>query len=151
MRSYRVEVTQQYCIDRCSGSYCITNDLFVNLLGISIRRFCLFDRSLFCYRKFVRLSVNRTGRREYDSAYIMFRHQFEQIDQRYEVITIIKQRLLNRLTHRLAGCEMNNCFNTRIFSKHGIKAGKIKTIEFFKNRTYTGYLFNIVNDIGARV
>ena len=70
-----------------------------------------------------------------------------------ESVTALTDRAkaLNRLTHRLAGCEMNNCFNTRIFSKHGIKAGKIKTIEFFKNRTYTGYLFNIVNDIGARV
>ena len=46
---------------------------------------------------------------------------------------------------------MNNRFNSFIFGKYGIKASKIKTIQFLKSWADTGYFLYIVNNVSTRI
>ena len=151
MSAYRIEITQQDSIDRSAGSDCITNNLFVDLLRISVWGFRLLYRSFFRDRKLVGLTIYSTRRREYNTLHSMFRHQFEQIYQRNQVVAVIQQRLFHRLSHSFARCKMNNCFDTFIFSEHSVKTGIIQAIQFLKYGTDTRYFFDIVYNICAGI
>ena len=151
MSTDRVEITQHDRIDRSTGSYRITDNLFIDLFCISVRRFRFLDRSLFRYRQFIRLTVYGTRWREYDSFHSMFRHQFEEVDQRNQVVAIIKQRLLYWLSNRFARCKVNDRLNSFIFGKDSIQTCEIQTIQFFKSRANTWYFLYIVNNVGIWV
>ena len=151
MGANRIEVTQQNRIDGSTGSNRITDNLFVDLLRISVRGFRLLDRSLFRYGKMVGLAIYGTGRREYNALHSMLRHQFEQVYQGNQVVAVIKQRFFHRLSHRLACRKMDNSLDTFIFSKHSVETGVIQTIQFLECWTDARYLFNVVYNICAGV
>ena len=137
MCTNRIEITQHHCMDRRTRSNGIADNFFINLLRITVWRFSLLDRSFFCYRQYIRLAVYRTRRREDNTFYSVFRHQFQQVNQRNQIVTIIQQRFLNRFTYSLTCCKMNDSLNTRIFSKHIVQSFVIKTIYFFKSWAHT--------------
>ena len=62
MSPNRVEVAKGYCLDIFSYSTSITDNLFIDLLGIAIGAFRLFERGIFCDRELVRLAIYSTRR-----------------------------------------------------------------------------------------
>ena len=149
MRTNRVEIAQHDRIDRSTWSYRVTNNLFIDLFGISIRWFRFLDRSFFRYRQLVRLTVYCTRRREHNTFYSMLWHQFEKVNQRNQVITVVKQRFLYRFSYCFASCKVNDSLNSFIFCKYCIQTGKVQAIQLFKNWTNTGNFLYIVNNVST--
>ena len=79
----------------------------------------------------------------------MFWHQFEKVNQRNQVITVVKQRFLYRLSYCFASCKVNDCLNSFIFCKYCIQTGKVQTVQLFKNWANTGNFLYIVNNVGT--
>ena len=52
-----------------------------------------------------RQAVYCTGRREHNTFYSIFWHQFEKVNQRNQVITVVKQRFLYRFSYCFARCK----------------------------------------------
>ena len=62
MRTYGVEIAQNYSTYLCTAVNVVLYDFFINLLGVTVRTFSLFDRSKLGDRKIlgIGLTVNRT-------------------------------------------------------------------------------------------
>ena len=94
----------------------IADDLFVDLLCISVRRSSRFDRCILSYRQIlgIGLSVHGAGRRKYNTFDIEFRHQFQQVYQCHYVVAIVFQWLLYGFAYCFAGGEQDDAFDSRM-------------------------------------
>ena len=81
----------------------------------------------------------------------MFWHQFEKVNQRNQVITVVKQRFLYRFSYCFARCKVNDRLNSFIFCKYCIKTSKVQAIQLFKNWANTGNFLYIVNNVSTRI
>jgi len=131
MCPYRVKIAQNDTLDRSSGVYEVLNDLFVDLLGVSIGRGSRFDGSILIDGILVGFSVDSTGGGENDTLHVMLGHQLQQVDQRNKVVAVVEQRFLYRLADGLAGSKMNDAVEGVLFkqSLHRAMIGTILLIE----------------------
>ena len=70
-------------------------------------------------------------------------------EEHLQVITVVKQRFLYRLSYCFASCKVNDCLNSFIFCKYCIQTGKVQTVQLFKNWANTGNFLYIVNNVGT--
>ena len=79
MGTYRVEIAKDNALDGCSAMDIIADNLFINLLGIAVRRQRRLDRCMLRYRQMLlgRLAVDCARRRKDYAFYMMLWHQFQ--------------------------------------------------------------------------
>ena len=132
----------------------ILDNLFIDLLRISVGRHSRFDRSVFRYRKIfrIRLSVNRARGREYNALHAEFRHQLQDIDQCGDIIPIILQGLLYRFAYRLACGKKDYPLYTRMSLQSLAGPFLVFQIQLDELRTNACNTFNTIQhfDVGIR-
>ena len=146
MRSDRIEISQDNALDGSSTLNVVVNNLFVNLLGIAIGRCGLLVRSIFRYRQVLRfrLPIHGAWRREDNAFYIVFRHEFQQVNQRHDVIAIVEQGLLHTFAYRLWCSKVYNALNVGVFLEHILCCLHIAQVNLLKIGANTCYLLNTV-------
>ena len=78
-------------------------------------------------------------------------HYLQQRDQTADVVTIVEQRFLHRLTYRLAGCKMDHTYRVRIGRKHAIQIDEVTTVDIGELRTTAHNLLYAVQHVHRRV
>ena len=131
--------------------YGVRNDFFTYLLGISIRRECRFYGSRFIYGQGIGLAVDGTRRRKNKCFYTVFGHKVEQVEHRYQIITIIEQRFLYRFSYRFTGCKIDNAFNAAVFFEELAHGLFVLHIDLLKSRACTRDAFDTIDDFGIGV
>ena len=131
----------------------VVDDLFVDLFGIAVRRERFLDRRGLIYRQMigVRLTINRAGRGENDILHLMQTHYFQQRNEAAEVITVIKKRLLYRLSDRFAGCKMDDTYDIRKLFENMIQVHEVTAVNIGEIGFLTHNSGNSVQYIDGRV
>ena len=131
--------------------YRIPQDILANLLRIAIGRLSALARRLLRNRQHLGLAVYRAGGRENDIANTLVTHQFEDGDKRLEVIPVVKQRFVDRFTHRLRRREMDDRIELILIedTSHRLFVG---AIHLFEGNLYAGNLANTLDrtEFGVR-
>ena len=98
-----VEVAQHDRLDGSTRVDVVGNNLLVDLLRVAIGRQGLLDGSLLGDGQVLLRGLSVDGARagEDDAFHVVLRHEFQQVDERHDVVAIVKQRLLHTLTHGL--------------------------------------------------
>ena len=149
----RVEISQHDALDVSTAVDVVGDNLLVDFLGVSIRRGGLLMRSLFGNRKVFRLwlTINGAAGREDDSLDIVLRHQFQEVDERYDIVAVIEQWLLHALAYCLAGSEMDNTLDSWIFLEYSLCGSLVTQIHLFESWANTCNLLNAVQYFNLRI
>ena len=132
--AYGIEVSQgNHPYTLCAG-HCVLQDLFTDLLGVSIGRVGLLDGSLFCHRKYIGFAINRAGGRENHVIHCKVLHGLQKMDQRQNIILIILQRLLHAFPHCLECGKMDDGIHVAVFLKDPESAFPVSQVHLFKYR-----------------
>ena len=148
-----VEVAQDDALDGRATVDVVMYDFLVYLLRVAVWRQGLLDGRVLGNGQVLGrgLSVDGTRRREDDTLHIILRHEFQQVNQRGQVVAVVQQRLLHTFTHSLRGCEMDDALNLGVLLEHAFQGLKIAAVHLLEGRTHTRYLLNAVHDVGIRV
>ena len=144
-----IEIAQHDALDRCTAVDVVGDDLLVDFLRVAVGRRgllvgCLLgDGQIFGQR----LPIDRATRREDEALHVVAGHEFQQIDERHHVVAIIEQGLLHALAHRLAGGEVDDARDGRIFLEHGFGGGKVAQVHLLECRTDARDLFDAVEHL----
>ena len=149
VRAYRIEIAQDNSVQLFIRMDGVMDDLFVDLLGIAIRRERFLDRRGLIDRQMgsVRLTIDRTRGGEDDVTHTMKLHDLQERDQTTEVITVVEKRFLYRFVNRLAGSKMNDTNDIRILTEDIIQVHKIAAVHIRKFRFDAGDCFNAIEHI----
>ena len=151
MGSDGIEIAQHDGLNRRAAGHSVAYDFLVDLLGVAIRAFSLLDRSLLCGGQVVGLAINRAAAGEYNAFDIVLRHQLQEVDKAYYVVAIVKQWLLHAFAHSLAGSEVDDTLNLRIFLEHCFSSIKIAKVHLLESRTNACNLLDTIENIFTRI
>ena len=137
MGTNRVKITQDSGMQIPVSVSLVANNLFVDLLGVAVRRESFLDRSRLINRKVVgiRLTIYRTRGREDQVLHLMELHDLQKGNEAAQVIAIIEERLLYRLSYCFRCCKMNDAYDIRILLEYVIHIHKIAAVHIGKVRS----------------
>ena len=82
---------------------------------------------------------------------MIFGHKLQQVDQRNDVVAVVKQGLLHALAHGLAGCKVDNAFNVGVLLEHSLRSGLVAKVYLLESRPDAGNLFNAIQDLNVGI
>ena len=144
-----IEVAEQDGADGGTAVNEVLHDFFVNLLGVAVGAFCLLDGSFLGDGEIlgVGLTIDGAGRREDDSFHAILGHEFEEVDERNDVVFIVHQRFLHALADSLRGSEVDDALNAGVFLEDTFQSGEVAAIDFFKGGTNARNLFDAIHHV----
>ena len=95
--------------------------------------------------------INGAAGREDDSLDIVLRHQFQKVDERYDIVAVIEQWLLYALAYCLAGSEMDNTLDSWIFLEYSLCGSLVTQIHLLESWANTCNLLNAVQYFNLRI
>ena len=136
VRTYRVEIAQDSSVQIAVCVRRIVDNLLVNLLCITVRRERFLDRrrlingQVLC----VRLTVHGARGREHQILHFMQLHHLQQRHEATDIVAVIEERFLYRLTDRFAGRKMDNSHNIRILLEYAIQIYEVAAVDICERR-----------------
>ena len=108
-------------------------------------------RCFFRYWQHIGLPIHRTGRRKHQIRHLKFPHTSQHVHQRVQIIEIILQRLVHRLSHGLQSSKMNHGPYIRMTGKEIPCNLPISKVYLFKLGTYPRDLFYSIQHVHTRI
>ncbi|MBA7573133.1 hypothetical protein ES708_14928 [subsurface metagenome] len=146
-----IKIPKGNCFNRIACSNNIRNDLFRDLLCISVRGGGFFDGGFFRYRELVWLSVNGAGRGKNEISDTMVFHGIQQVDQGKQVVLIVIERFFDRFGHCFVCRKMYYCPGGRIPGKTIHEPLPVTEVQFLKEGFPAGDLFNPIQNLDPRI
>ena len=147
----RVKIAQCQSFHVRFHSHQIPNNIFTHHLRVPVRRFSLMTRCFFRYWQHIGLPIHRTGRRKHQIRHLKFPHTSQHVHQRVQIIEIILQRLVHRLSHGLQSSKMNHGPYIRMTGKEIPCNLPISKVYLFKLGTYPRDLFYSIQHVHTRI